>query len=269
MDVLIVIKWLTNYTGHTDQAPSIITTMVGMFLGGGEIKGQPFLPANQFIENILVLVSLICIPWMLLVKPWLLWQEYAAKAKDNRGGDYEMNNLGNNAIQNYEVFNDEKQNAAGYGDPNFDENQNPRQVDEALFKICGKGRDDKPGFDVAEVAVHQLVETIEFVLGAVSNTASYLRLWALSLAHSQLSKVFYDMLLGGAIESGSTFRIFFGYLIWATATFGIMLCMDLLECFLHTLRLHWVEFMGKFFKGEGYAYSSMNFKASLEVDEGI
>ena len=54
MDVLIVVKWLTNYTGHTDQAPSIITTMVGMFLGGGEIKGQPFLPANQFIENILV-----------------------------------------------------------------------------------------------------------------------------------------------------------------------------------------------------------------------
>ena len=100
-----------------------------------------------------------------------------------------------------------QQNAAGYGDPNFDENRNPRQIDEALLKICGKNKDHKEGFDITEVAVHQLVETIEFVLGAVSNTASYLRLWALSLAHSQLSKVFYDMLLSGAVESGSTFRV--------------------------------------------------------------
>lgn len=55
----------------------------------------------------------------------------------------------------------------------------------------------------SDLFIHSLIETIEFVLGTISNTASYLRLWALSLAHSQLAKVFFDNTVKSGLQSGS------------------------------------------------------------------
>lgn len=99
--------------------------------------------------------------------------------------------------------------------------------------------------DFSEIMIHQLIETIEFILGTVSNTASYLRLWALSLAHSQLAKVFYDNCLNGGFKDPSMWSViqmYLGFFGFIGATMGVIMAMDLLECSLHTLRLHWVEF---------------------------
>lgn len=55
--------------------------------------------------------------------------------------------------------------------------------------------------------------------------------------------------------------IFFWLLCWVT--FGVLMCMDSMECFLHSLRLHWVEFQNKFYKGDGYKYEPASIQLYL------
>ncbi len=124
----------------------------------------------------------------------------------------------------------------------------------------GAGEDDH-GF--GEIVIHQAIETIEFVLGMVSNTASYLRLWALSLAHSELATVFWEKALLSTLNM-NWIAAYFGFAIFASVTFGVLLMMDVLECFLHALRLHWVEFQNKFFKADGIRFMPYCFKQVIK-----
>ena len=52
--------------------------------------------------------------------------------------------------------------------------------------------------------------------------------------------------------TGSFPAVLFGVVFWPAffaATFSFILMLDGIECFLHTVRLHWVEFNSKFYKG--------------------
>lgn len=231
-----------------------------MAMNGGKPADPNQLPlfgdqaTQTSLMNILMLVVLICVPLMLCVKPCYI-NCTKPKAKVDHEDDEFVRTTGEDLEQEfvkgkYATGEDGFMEAAKAGnilkaaDDAFDLHE--RIVDSFVDASKHHGDDT-----FLEIMIHQIIEVIEFVLGTISNTASYLRLWALSLAHSQLAKVFYDRALVPGFESGSVLMMFIGFFVFIGATFGVLMVMDVMECFLHTLRLHWVEFMSKFFKGDG------------------
>lgn len=203
--------------------------MIYMFLSPtDELGSNQLFPGQLFVQITLVIIALIAVPWMLLPKPLILRAEHIKKTQ---GRTYGV--LGGSDTES---------------------------IEEA-------SHDEHEEFEFGEVMVHQMIHTIEFVLGAVSNTASYLRLWALSLAHSQLSSVFYERVLLVAVETGQWWAMIIGFFVFVFATVGVLLVMETLSAFLHALRLHWVEFQNKFYQGDGYKFHPFSFATLVEEEE--
>ena len=68
-----------------------------------------------------------------------------------------------------------------------------------------------------------------------------------------------DMTFAGFFRNSSGFIVSFigivlGFAFFFLVTFAVIMIMDFMECMLHDLRLHWVEFQNKFFKGDGIKF---------------
>lgn len=252
--LLIILKWGTDWDSAACIAdpncmpPDLKTVLIGMFMSPGNLPeaGRLF-PGQNFVQLVLLAAALVAVPWMLFPKPLILKAKHDAKKKDA-----------------YRPLVDDGEGAE------FLPSTSGGIESSALGSEMDDGREgDDDEFDFANTFVNQMIHTIEFVLGAVSNTASYLRLWALSLAHAELSDVFLEKLLYMPIESGSTVLMIIGFFMWVGLTIGVLMFMESLSAFLHALRLHWVEFQNKFYNlhGSGMKFVAFDYEAIREAED--
>ena len=107
------------------------------------------------------------------------------------------------------------------------------------------------------------MEVFEVGLESLGHTISYLRLWALNMAHEALMIVFIrlafmcyptNFIAGLVIELGGNL---------------LVLTLEGAIAFMHALRLHWVEWFMKFYDGTGYPFSPFQDKRKWVIYGGI
>lgn len=237
---LIVYKWLRFTAADAASAPSVLLHFINMFLFSRSATNRPLFSGQEVVQSVLVVLALAMVPILLLGTPLFLRQQHRRHARRRQ----------------------------------LVEDEDKTGLLDASVSVSSQGLDEEkaecPGdreeaeFVASEVFMHQAIHTIEFCLGCISNTASYLRLWALSLAHAQLSEVLWAMVmrvgLGLSDEMGVVAVVLVPiFAAFAVMTVAILLVMEGLSAFLHALRLHWVEFQNKFYAGTGYKLSPFTF----------
>lgn len=151
----IMYKWSVNWweldsNGQHihNKPPNLLNMLIYMFLTPGTVKPEDQLfPGQGPIQAVLLLIAVVCVPWMWFAKPFYLKREASQ-----------------HHYESVAVDDDEEQRAVSHTEDDEEEEEE---------------------FDFSEVMIHQTIHTIEFCLNCISNTASYLRLWALSLAHAR------------------------------------------------------------------------------------
>uniref|UniRef100_A0A8C1XU49 V-type proton ATPase subunit a n=1 Tax=Cyprinus carpio TaxID=7962 RepID=A0A8C1XU49_CYPCA len=246
--LLIFYKWTAYDAATSKDAPSLLIAFINMCLFNyNDPTNKPLYRGQVGIQSLLVVIALACVPCMLVVKTMVLRRQYLWKKhlvclftliKISQTSSFSL------------ILQDEAE-----------------IIDHDQLSQHSEEGDEVGGFNFGDVAVHQAIHTIEYCLGCISNTASYLRLWALSLAHAQLSEVLWGMVMHLGLSSrsgGGFFGLSIIFSAFAMLTVCILLIMEGLSAFLHALRLHWVEFQNKFYTGQGFKFVPFSFESILE-----
>ena len=189
--ICIIYKWTVDWSKVSTPPPSLLTMLISMFLTPGKVEDPPqqyrLYRGQETVQTILLLVAAVCVPWLLLVKPYVLWKEM-----------HRIQGQGYVGLGHGEALPRDSSDAVLEGE----EEGNGRAILEESENenvSCSHRLEH----DFGEIVIPQVIHAIEFCLGCISHTASYLCLWALSLAHAQLLEVLWSMTLATCRCQGS------------------------------------------------------------------
>ncbi|EEC18462.1 vacuolar proton ATPase, putative [Ixodes scapularis] len=169
--VLIVFKWtLPDGAPNGEGAGcsrSLLIMFINMFLmtyTKDPCYQDLLYPGQKPVQMALLAVAFLSVPWLLLAKPLFLYYLYKKHSSDKVTG-FQLPRAHLLTASSSSAHSPVTASST---------------PEEALVEPQDCGH-----VDLGDVFIHQIIHTIEYCLGAISNTASYLRLWALSLAHSR------------------------------------------------------------------------------------
>ncbi|GJC85904.1 V-type proton ATPase subunit a [Colletotrichum liriopes] len=265
--ICILYKWSVDWNDPQNprNPPGLLNMLIYMFLQPGTLEdGAELYPGQAGVQVFLLLLAVIQVPILLFLKPFYLrWEHNHARAKGYRG-------IGESSRVSA-LDGDDEEDQGLNGRPSFESDGDGV----AMITQDLHGEEEHEEFEFSEVMIHQIIHTIEFCLNCVSHTASYLRLWALSLAHQQLSAVLWSMTLGPALKFDGiigAIAIVVVFYMWFFLTYlaiAILVMMEGTSAMLHSLRLAWVESFSKFAEFAGWAFAPFSFSTTLEESDEL
>jgi V-type H+-transporting ATPase subunit a len=258
--VCIIYKWCVDWNNPADPrpAPGLLNMLIFMFLQPGTLDVELY-KGQATVQVILVLLAVVQVPILLFLKPLYLRWEHKQTVKKGYSGIGEQSRISAEGSQDGDRLRG-SMDSAHEGVPMLTQNVDAQ----------AHGHDEE--FEFSEIMIHQVIHTIEFCLNCVSHTASYLRLWALSLAHQQLSVVLWDMTLAPAFgKTGimGVIMIVICFFMWFFLTCCILVGMEGTSAMLHSLRLAWVESFSKFAEFNGWPFAPFSFDQLMEESDAL
>jgi V/A-type H+-transporting ATPase subunit I len=117
--------------------------------------------------------------------------------------------------------------------------------------------------DLLALAVESMVEVLDTVVSAISNTATFIRLAAFALSHAGLFLATFSVADAVARSDGATGTI--GAALVIIAGNVVIIALEGLIVAIQSVRLEYYEFFSKFYSGGGEEYRPLRFGAAQSV----